>query len=39
VVNTFSYLKELSAWHPDKLVGAALRDRIDSILARIGKTG
>jgi hypothetical protein len=39
VVNTFSYLKDLSAWHPDKAVGAALRDRIDSILARIGKTG
>jgi tetratricopeptide (TPR) repeat protein len=39
VVDTFTYLKDLSAWHPDKRVGAALRDRIDSILARIGKTG
>jgi hypothetical protein len=37
VVDTFSYLKDLAAWHPDKAVGAAMRDRIESIVARMGR--
>jgi tetratricopeptide (TPR) repeat protein len=37
VVDTFSYLKDLSAWHPDKTVGAAMRERIESIVARMGR--
>jgi tetratricopeptide (TPR) repeat protein len=39
VLDTFSYLKDLSAWHPDKAVGDALRERLDSIIARIGRPG
>ena len=39
VVDTFSYLKDLAAWHPDKAVGAAMRDRIESIVARMGRSG
>ena len=27
VVDTFSYLKDLAAWHPDKAVGAAMREQ------------
>jgi hypothetical protein len=37
VVDTFSYLRDLAAWHPDKAVGAARRDRIESIVARLGR--
>ncbi len=36
LVDTFSYLKDLSAWHPDKTLGAALRDKIDSLISRVG---
>jgi hypothetical protein len=39
VVDTFSYLRDLAAWHPDKTVGAAMRDRIESIVARMGRSG
>ncbi len=38
VVDTFSYLRDLAAWHPDKAVGAAMRDRIESIVARMGRS-
>jgi hypothetical protein len=37
VVDTFSYLRDLAAWHPDKAVGTAMRDRIESIVARMGR--
>ena len=37
VVDTFSYLKDLAAWHPDKAVGAAMRERIEAIVARMGR--
>jgi uncharacterized protein with HEPN domain len=36
IVDTFSYLKDLSAWHPDKTVAAAMRERIESIVAQMG---
>ena len=36
IVDTFSYLKDLSAWHPDKAVAAAMRERIESIVAQVG---
>ena len=39
VVDTFSYLRDLAAWHPDKAVGAAMRDRMESIVARMGRSG
>ena len=39
VVDTFSYLRDLAAWHPDKAVGAAMRERIESIVARMGRSG
>ena len=39
VVNTFSYLKDLAGWHPDKAVGAAMKDRIESLVARMRRTG
>jgi Flp pilus assembly protein TadD len=39
VVDTFSYLRDLASWHPDKAVGAAMRDRIESIVARMGRSG
>jgi len=35
VVDTFSYLKGLSAWHPDKVVGDVMRQRIESLVARM----
>jgi len=38
VVDTFSYLKDLAAWHPDKTVGAAMKDRIESLVARMGRS-
>jgi hypothetical protein len=38
VVDTFSYLKDLSAWHPDKAVGAAMRQSIEAIVARMGRS-
>lgn len=37
VVDTFSYLRDLASWHPDKAVGAAMRDRIEAIVARMGR--
>jgi hypothetical protein len=37
VVDTFSYLKDLASWHPDKAVGAAMRDGIEAIVARMGR--
>jgi hypothetical protein len=36
IVDTFSYLKDLSAWHPDKEIAAAMRERIESIVAQMG---
>jgi hypothetical protein len=36
IVDTFSYLMDLSAWHPDKAVAAAMRERIESIVAQVG---
>ncbi len=36
IVDTFSYLKDLSAWHPDKAVAAAMRERIESVVAQMG---
>ena len=39
VVDTFSYLKDLSAWHPDARVGDAMRERIESLVARMGRAG
>ena len=38
VVDTFAYLKDLAAWHPDTTVGAAMKERIDSIVARMGRS-
>ena len=38
VVDTFSYLKDLSAWHPDKAVGAAMKQSIEAIVARMGRS-
>ena len=38
VVDTFSYLKDLAAWHPDKAVAAGMRERIESIVARMGRS-
>jgi hypothetical protein len=39
LVDTFSYLKDLSAWHPDKNIGAAMRNKIDSLISRVGSAG
>jgi len=36
IVDTFSYLKDLSAWHPDKAIAAAMRERIESIVVQMG---
>ncbi len=36
MVDTFSYLKDLSAWHPDKTIGAALKDKIDTLISKVG---
>jgi hypothetical protein len=38
VVDTFSYLKDLAAWHPEKAVAAGMRERIESIVARMGRS-
>jgi len=38
-VDTFSYLKDLSAWHPDKTIGAAMKARMEAIVARMGRAG
>ena len=38
VVDTFSYLKDLTAWHPDKAVASAMKDRIESIVAQLGRS-
>jgi hypothetical protein len=38
VVDTFSYLKDLTAWHPDKAVAAAMKERIESIVAQLGRS-
>ena len=37
VVDTFSYLRDLAAWHPDKGVASAMRERIESIVTRMGR--
>ena len=37
VVDTFSYLRDLAAWHPDKAVAEAMRERIESIVSRMGR--
>jgi hypothetical protein len=39
IVDTFSYLKDLAGWLPDKTVGAAMRERLDSLIARMGRAG
>ncbi len=39
VVDTFSYLKDLAAWHPDKAVGDAMRERMESLVARMRGAG
>jgi hypothetical protein len=36
IVDTFSYLKDLSAWHPDKAIATAMRERIESIVVQMG---
>jgi hypothetical protein len=36
LMDTFSYLKDLSSWHPDKTIGAALKDKIDSLISKVG---
>jgi hypothetical protein len=36
LVDTFSYLKDLSAWHPDKTIGTALKDKIDTLITKVG---
>jgi hypothetical protein len=38
-VATFSYLKDLSAWHPDKTIGAVMKERIEALVARMGRAG
>ena len=38
VVDTFSYLKDLAAWHPDKTVADGMTKRIESIVARMGRS-
>jgi hypothetical protein len=38
VVDTFAYLKDLAACHPDTTVGAAMKERIESIVARMGRS-
>ncbi|MBE3131317.1 MAG: hypothetical protein IMZ54_11480 [Acidobacteria bacterium] len=37
IVDTFSYLKDLAGWLPDKMVAAAMRERLDSLITRIGR--
>ncbi|HTP58955.1 MAG TPA: hypothetical protein VMM82_08560, partial [Spirochaetia bacterium] len=39
VVDTFSYLKDLAAWHPDRAVADAMRERVESLVARMGRAG
>jgi len=39
VVDTFSYLKGLAAWHPDKVVGNVMRERMESLVARMRGVG
>ena len=39
IVDTFSYLKDLAGWLPDRSVGAAMRERLDSLIARMGRAG
>jgi hypothetical protein len=39
MVDTFSYLKDLSAWHPDKNISTAMKERIGSLISRVGGTG
>ena len=38
VVDTFSYLKDLTAWLPDKEVASGMSKRIESIVARMGRS-
>jgi hypothetical protein len=37
MVDTFSYLRDLAAWHPDKAVAEAMREKIESIVSRMGR--
>ncbi|MCX7037864.1 MAG: hypothetical protein NT005_01825, partial [Spirochaetes bacterium] len=37
IVDTFSYLKDLAGWLPDTMVAAAMRERLDSLITRIGR--
>jgi hypothetical protein len=39
VVDTFAYLKDLAGWLPDKTVGDAMREKLDSIVTRMGRSG
>jgi hypothetical protein len=39
VVDTFSYLRDLAAWHPDGAVGGAMKERIESLMARMRRAG
>jgi hypothetical protein len=36
VVDTFSYLKELAGWLPDREIGTAMKERLETIVARMG---
>jgi hypothetical protein len=37
IVDTFSYLKDLAGWLPDTTVAAAMRERLDSLITRMGR--
>jgi hypothetical protein len=39
VVDTFSYLKDLAAWHPDKMVADAMSERVESLVRRMRRAG
>ena len=39
IVDTFSYLRDLAGWLPDKAVGTAMRERLESLITRLGRTG
>jgi hypothetical protein len=38
VVDTFSYLKDLTAWLPDQGMAKDMKKRIDSIVTRMGRS-
>jgi hypothetical protein len=37
VRDTLTFLRGLAGWHPDPAIGAALGERIDAVIARMGK--